>query len=549
MPDADRAMPHAIVLFQPFGRRVTVPSGATVLNAARAGGLGLLSVCGGTGCCETCRVRVIQGEVSEPSLHEREVLSDADLRAGHRLACQACVRGDLVIDVPAESIGTEQRVQLESDSSIWGDALRDLTLPARTAPGTPAFGLAVDVGTTKIAAYLVDLCSRRTVACEGEINPQVAYGEDVISRIAYADNTPDGLRTLHTVLLRSLNGLVERLCAAASTTPAAVVEAVIVGNTAMHHIACALPVAQLGRAPYAPAIAGALAPAAAEFGLDVAQGARVYLPPNIAGYVGADHVAVLLAVGPPPAGRTRLVIDIGTNTEISFLADDRIISCSCASGPAFEGAHIGCGMRAAAGAIERVRVVDGEVRCQTIGGGPAIGVCGSGVLDAVAELASHGALDRHGAFRRDHPLFVLREDKPVLVLAPSELAGHNREIVLTRGDVTEIQLAKAAIRAGIDLLLAHANIGHDGVDEVVVAGAFGTYLDLSSARRVGMLPDLPADRFRQVGNAAGAGARQMVLSSECRRNAESLAARVEYIELSGDPRFADTFAAALGFDT
>jgi len=611
MPDCDLATATVTVEFQPFGRRVDVPAGATVLDAARAAGLGLLSVCGGAGLCESCRVRVVRGEAYPPSAHEREVLPGCDIDAGHRLACQVRARGDLVVDVPAESVGTEQRLQLEwtaLESGIVGgappvrgvdvcvprphrddlrsdvDRLRDAcsaageqigrleqpviaqvpeTLRAgdwglRVAigeegavaclpPGTRLFGFAADVGTTKIAGYLVDLASSRTVASEGAINPQVTYGEDVVSRIAYADRTPGGVQTLHEVLVQSLNGLIARLCATVSASSGSVVDAVLVGNTAMHHFACALPVAQLGRAPYVPAVAGAVTLAARDLGLRVAPGARVYLPPNIAGYVGADHVAALVAVGAPAAGRTRLVIDIGTNTEISILTAGRIVTCSCASGPAFEGAHIGCGMRAIAGAIERVRIVGNDVRCQTIGGRPAIGICGSGVLDAVAELFSHGAFDRHGAFRHDHPLVAMRGDDRVFVLAPAESTGRDRELLLTRHDVTEIQLAKAAIRAGIDLLMARAGIREESVDEVIVAGAFGSYIDLSSARRIGMLPDLPASRFRQVGNAAGAGARQLVVSAERRRAAESLAARVEYVDLTGDPRFTETFAAALGF--
>ncbi len=606
-------MAHVTVEFRPSGRRISAPAGATLLDAARAAGLGLLSVCGGAGLCESCRVRIVRGDVSAPSAHERDVLRVPDLEAGHRLACQVHVRTDLVVDVPAESVGTEQRLQLESDATTLESGFADDAPPVRAVdvcvprphlgdlrsdvdrlheaceeegarlgqleqpviarlpdtlragdwrvrvaigeggavavlvPGTPLLGLAVDIGTTKIAGYLVDLASKRTVACEGRINPQVTYGEDVVSRIAYADRTSGGTQVLHAALIQSLNELASRLCATASASEDAIVDAVLVGNTAMHHFACGFPVAQLGRAPYVPAVAGALSLAARDLGLHLAPGARVYLPPNIAGYVGADHVAALVAVGAPAAGRTRLVIDIGTNTEISVLADGRIVTCSCASGPAFEGAHIRCGMRAVAGAIERIRIVGTEVRCQTIGGGAAIGVCGSGVLDAVAELASHGAVDRHGAFRRDHPLVTNRCDDRVFVLAPAQSTGHNRELVLTRRDVTEIQLAKAAIRAGIDLLLARAGIAAESLDEVVVAGAFGSYIDLSSARRIGMLPDVPASRFRQVGNAAGAGARQLVVSAERRRAAESLAARVEYIDLTSEPHFTETFAGALGF--
>jgi uncharacterized 2Fe-2S/4Fe-4S cluster protein (DUF4445 family) len=379
------------------------------------------------------------------------------------------------------------------------------------------------------------------------VNPQVSLGEDVVSRIAYADSTADGSDVLHRMLIEGINELVGRLCTTAGVGAAQIVDVVLVGNTVMHHLACGLPVRHLGRAPYVPVVTDSLRLAARDLGLDVAPGARVYLPPNLSGYIGADHVSVLTAVGQPPEARTRLVIDIGTNTEISLLAAGRVVSCSCASGPAFEGAHITCGMRAVTGAIERVRVVGDEVRYQTIGQAPAIGICGSGVLDAVAELFSHGALDRHGGFRRDHPLVGTRGGQGAVVLASADATGHNRELALTRHDVTEIQLAKAAIRTGIDLLLASAGLPVAAIDEVVVAGAFGSYIDLASARRIGMLPDLPPARFRQVGNAAGAGARQMLLSVARRREAERLAGCVEHLDLTSDSRFTDTFASALGF--
>ncbi len=541
MPDRHVPSVPATVQFQPFGRRVEVATGVTLLEAAREGGLGLLSVCGGAGLCDSCRVRIVRGDVSSVTPHERDALTAEDLAAGYRLACQVTVHGDAVVDVPAESIGTEQRLQLESDDELLPD---DSLSHAEETCGE-RLGLAVDIGTTKIAAYLVDLASSRTIAAEGTINPQVTHGEDVISRIAYADRTAGGAATLHALAVQALCGLVDRLCATSRTRREAVTEVVLVGNTVMHHLACGLPVASLGRAPYAPVVTNSLTLAARDLGLNVATDARVYLPPNLAGYIGADHVAVLIAVGPPASGRTRLVIDIGTNTEISLIAGDRIVSCSCASGPAFEGAHIGCGMRAVTGAIERVRIIGTEVRCQTIGGAAPIGICGSGVLDAVAELARHGALDRHGAFRRNHPLVACRGKDLTFVLAGGAATGHNRELVLTRHDVTEIQLAKAAIRTGIDLLLARTGIGAGAIDEVVVAGAFGSYIDLGSARRIGMLPNLPAERFRQVGNAAGAGARQLLRSRERRQAAEMLAARVEHLDLSRDSRFTETFAAAI----
>ena len=244
----------------------------------------------------------------------------------------------------------------------------------------------------------------------------------------------------------------------------------------------------------------------------------------------------------PGSGRRRgtaLALDIGTNTEISLARGGRLLSCSSPSGPAFEGAHITAGMRAAPGAIERVRIHGAEVSTYTIGRLPPVGICGSGILDAVAEMRAAGAIDRRGNFRAGQSEFLL---------VPAAQAGHRRDITITRGDVNEIQLAKAAIRAGIDVLLQEAECEPAELDEIVVAGAFGSYLDLSSAVRVGLLPAVPLERFRQVGNAAGAGARQMVLSMESRRAAQAIARRVEYLELATHPAFHRGFVNAMSFE-
>jgi uncharacterized 2Fe-2S/4Fe-4S cluster protein (DUF4445 family) len=531
----------------------------SLLAAAQQAGIALLSVCGGAGLCDSCRVRVVRGTVSPLSSVERDALEAEEVEEGYRLACQVKVAGDLTVDVPLESLGSEQRLQIEFDPQIADPRIaRDpqITRTTRMAwiEARAGLGLAVDIGTTKIAAYLVDLASGRTLSARGAMNPQIAYGEDVISRIAFADRTPDGARTLHDSVIGCLNDLADGLCSAARVSRSEIREAVLVGNTVMHHLAVNLAVATLGRSPYRPVVTEAMRVASRDIGLPLGEGATAYLPPNLAGYVGADHVAMLSAIGAAEwmedAGErpVRLAIDIGTNTEVSLSAAGRLLTCSCASGPAFEGAHISCGMRAAAGAIERVRVAGGRVCCQTIGGVAPIGICGSGVLDAVAELTAHGALDRHGGFRRGHPLIAVRDGRPVFRLASADATGHNRPLELTRQDVSEIQLAKAAIRTGIRMLVDRAGIQEQDLDEVIVAGAFGTYVDLASARRVGMVPDLPAARFRQVGNAAGAGARQMLVRPERRAAAEALAARVEHVDLTADRRFTDVFASALGFE-
>lgn len=416
-------------------------------------------------------------------------------------------------------------------------------LPEGLAP----LGAAIDVGTTKLAAYLVNLETGETVAKGAVVNPQVAVGEDVMSRIAYADANPSGAGDLHARLLDGINGLLGELRDQIRAPAWQVVDAVAVGNTAMHHLLVNLPLRQLGRAPYVPAVTEALELRSADIGLELAPGAVLYLPPNIAGFVGADHTAVLLAAGATESARTVLVLDVGTNTEISVAYGGQLWACSCASGPAFEGAHIRDGMRAAQGAIERVSYLDGRFQVHTIGGGAPAGICGSGILDAVVAALTAGIVNERGRLARAHPLVIRCADEPACVLVPAALTAHGRDIVLTRTDVGEIQLAKAAIRAGIELMLAAAGIEADALDEVVVAGAFGTYLDVTSAVAVGMLPRLPKERYRQVGNAAGLGARQLLVSRQRRGMADEIARRIRYVELTTHPEFADTFARELTF--
>jgi uncharacterized 2Fe-2S/4Fe-4S cluster protein (DUF4445 family) len=314
----------------------------------------------------------------------------------------------------------------------------------------------------------------------------------------------------------------------------------------MHHLVLGLPVTQLGLAPYVPALSDSYNLKARELGLDLAAGASVHLLPNIAGFVGADHVAMLLATGIHETGEITVGLDIGTNTEIALAVNGRLLSCSCASGPAFEGAHIRDGMRAAPGAIERVRLVDGQVEYQTIDDAAPVGICGSGILDGVAELRRIGVLQPSGGMVMDgHPRLRGTGADTEFVLAPAGERGAPHDIVITRRDINEVQLAKAAIRAGIEVLLEAAGLNADRVEQVVVAGAFGTYLDVDSALAVGMFPPLPRERFVQVGNAAGMGAKHVLLSRRSREIAGRIARWVEYIELTTHPGFVKVYTGAL----
>jgi uncharacterized 2Fe-2S/4Fe-4S cluster protein (DUF4445 family) len=595
-----------LIDFEPVGCRAEVQPGRTLLEAAQQAGVGLVSLCGGDGWCGSCRIRIASGEISPPTSAEQNVFSDAELADGYRLACQAVPLSDVKVDIPSESLSTPQRLQVEgyeipidldplvqpvdlqlapptlydlrSDMVRVRDALaergydgvqfglpvlRDLSSRLRAfgwstrlvlregeviaalPAGEHLLGLAVDIGTTKLAAYLVDLTTGATLAMTGAMNPQIAYGEDVVSRIAYTREHQDGRRVLQERLVETLNEMVGELCVQAGASQDSIVEAVVVGNTAMHHLFVGLPVEQLGLSPYVPAVSEAFALRAGEIGVTLAPGAYIALLPNIAGYVGADHVAVVLATDIWQSDETVIAVDIGTNTEITLATHGRLFSCSCASGPAFEGAHIRYGMRAAAGAIERVQIIDNDVRIYTIGNQPPVGICGSGILDIVAEMRTSGALNERGALQADHPRVRPGQPLSEFLVVPASVTGHGHDITMNRKDINEIQLAKGAIRAGIEILLATADISTDEVSDFIIAGAFGTYIHVGSAVQIGMFPDIPLQRFHQVGNAAGIGAKQALISAERRQAANEIVERIKYVELTTHPDFQEIFMRAL----
>lgn len=591
--------------FQPVGRRGPCPEGGTLLDAARDLGVDLASICGGVGSCGSCRVQLVTGKLTPVTLNEEAELPAEELALDYRLACQAEPLSDCRIHVPPESLTALQRTQVEglevpvaaeptvtscvvtlappTLEDLRGDderlcravaaatgvaarlpdlevarlataELRRLDWRARVtlrgdeiihvAPAdAPQLGLAVDIGTTKVAAYLVDLPTGRTVAARGAMNPQIAYGEDIIARLMYARKGAAEAARMAALLADSLSGLATSACAEIGARPEDIVDAVVVGNTAIHHLFLQLPVAQLVSAPYVPAVRAAVDVKARALGLQIAPGAYVHLPPNIAGYVGADHVAMLLATEVAGATDTILAIDIGTNTEMCLAHRGRMTSLSCASGPAFEGAHIKFGMRAAQGAIERVLIVKGQVEYKTINDEAPVGLCGSGILDAVAQLRLAGLLDGRG--RLEGAGVRKTNGDAEFVLAGERESGNGRAITVTQHDIRELQLAKGAIRTGIEALLTDAGIAAADLQRVIIAGAFGTYIDIGSAMTIGLLPVLPRERVAQVGNAAGAGARLALISRAQRQGAQALADRVRYLELARTPRFMRNFAEAM----
>lgn len=609
---------------QPIGRRIQIRSDQTLLDAAQLAGVEITSICGGVGVCELCRVRLVEGKLSPPTSDEENSFSASEIQQGFRLACQAYPLTDIIVDIPPESLSTSQRLQLESqqktseidpivyrhpveisapsindlrsDLTRLRDALKpfcddfevdygilqNIPLMIRACnwrfqavfhdtkliqifPSTPTskiLGLAVDIGTTKVAAYLVDLETGAILSQAGSMNPQIAFGEDVISRISYLITHPEqkkqpGSNLLHQRIIDGLNKLIGNMLAEindSSLSHKNIVDAVVVGNTAMHHIFAGLSVEQLGTSPYVPAVSEALYVPAKELGLNIAPAAQIYLPPNIAGYVGADHIAMLLPTiypyysDPQKSSSNVMAIDIGTNTEISLLHNRKITSCSCASGPAFEGAHIQFGMRAAPGAIEKVQITaENNILYKTIADQAPVGICGSGILDTIAEMYTANLLDAKGTFLSNHPNIRIQKRNMEFVLVQAEKSGHHQDIVLTRRDVNEIQLAKGAIRAGINILLMEADLQPQDIDAFIIAGAFGTYIDIKSAMKIGMFPFLPLEKCQQVGNAAGLGARQMLLSKRYRHIASELASQIHYIELSNHPKFSDEFSKSLFF--
>ena len=595
--------------FKPLGCRGRVPAGQTLLETARQLGADLISLCGGNGKCGHCKVQILRGEVSPPTASELNSLDEREIHQGFRLACHTYPKSDLIVDVPTESLSTPQRVQVEGQEvsvslepplkayelelsppsltdlradderlveglkgrhqvdcgRMDDEVLRNLSPELRlndwkvkaTLRGSELIalghsrsrqlGLALDLGTTKIAGYLLDLETGRTLASKGIMNPQIDYGEDVITRIGYALGSPDKARLMQEVVSNSLNQLAADLSAEQDAGPDEIVETVVVGNTAMHHLLLRLPVKQLARAPYIPAVRHAMDIKARDVGLHISAGAYMHSLPNIAGFVGSDHVSMLLSTECWKADGLILALDIGTNTEICMVCDGELTSVSCASGPAFEGAHIKWGMRASAGAIEHIRLENQRVEYQTIGREAPVGICGSGILDAMAQLYLIGVVDNSGLMREDHPRVRSHQEKQEFVLVDEEERGGGPSITITQGDVRELQLAKAAIRTGIRILLQDHGRSEDDIDQIIVAGAFGSYLDLSSAVTIGMLPSIPLDRFRQVGNAAGAGARAALISQSKRKEAQNFSRQIRYIELAGFPGFSDTFMQAISF--
>jgi uncharacterized 2Fe-2S/4Fe-4S cluster protein (DUF4445 family) len=597
------------VKFSPIGKRVMESRPRLLLDIAREAGVGLKSLCGGKGKCGKCKVMV--NPANEPTAVEKKFLTQDEIGEGYRLACCTTIREDTQVYVPPSSITEEQRLQIwgkeikvkpsppvrkfflqlpkatlsdtRSDFqrikeelkrkynvkiesadfkvlNIIGPTLRDsdwsITAIVRgneiigVEPGNrtkESFGIAIDLGTTKIAFYLVDLLTGESINIYGIMNPQIAYGEDILSRIHYGGNNKTNLEKLKSEVLKAINLAIKKVCKESKVRSRDILEATLVGNTAMHHLFLGFPVKQLGLAPFVMATNEALEIKAREVGLEICEGGYLCLPPPIAGFVGSDHLAMLIASEVEKKEGNLIAIDIGTNTEVALKTRGRIISCSCASGPAFEGAHIRHGMRAGPGAIERVNInlKSLTVKVSTIEDKSPLGICGSGILDAISEMLRVGILDSSGKMNSGYKgVRRIKRGKSFEFLLAKE---GRREITITQQDVSEIQLAKGAIRTGIEILLEETGLKAQDIDGVIVAGAFGTYIDPLKTVRIGMFPEIDIGKFTQVGNAAGIGAKAILVSQKLRERANQLAKRVEYLELATHSNFFEHFTRAIRF--
>jgi len=606
-------MKHPIT-FLPQNLVTHAPDGTTVFNAANWAGLAIDSTCGGRGTCGKCQVQFVDGAVPITDA-DRKFLSDTQLMEGWRLSCRAPIHDECVVNVPrlmtspkaallgygrhvalspnvtkiflqlAEPTLDDQRPDLEriisaldqagyqvrADLSVWRalpQVLRksDFKFTAivcgdeliAVEPGdtrTKLYGLSLDIGTTTVVGAVVDLNTGAVAAVKSTLNGQAPYGADVISRASYAMFEENGVETLQARIVETINTLFDELLSMSGVARENVYECVAVGNATMIHLLLGITPEPIAVAPFIPAIEQAVTLPACDIGLRLHPRARLSLLPHLGAYVGADIVAGVLATGLArnEDEKWRLLIDVGTNGEIVLGSLKRTIATAAPAGPAFEGAQIKSGMRASDGAIEGVEITD-EVHLQIIGGDvKPIGICGSGLVDAAAQLVKAGIVDATGKLLTAEQLRGRVSDKLIARLVEVDgvraflLSDPADGIVLTQPDIRALQFAKAAISSGVDVLMQKLGITADDLHEVMLAGSFGSYINPASARMIGLVPWVPVERIVAVGNSAGEGAKIALLSFREREAANRIPELVEYLELSGRAEFNDTFTEALAF--
>lgn len=563
---------------------IEVEKGITVLEAEIRAGLRPDAPCGGQGRCGKCLVKMngqvvkaCQVKVSEDreyiietldKVGDEKILTDGYNREvifapGLRIARLTLLKAgpgekksdwQRLLDALGEVDSEIDQEKMEVDPGLAGELYekrmeaeewyviysRRRIMELRRKAGRRCLA-AFDIGTTTIAGYLLDGEDGKTLAVESRINPQVQYGADVIMRANYA--MEHGTEALSSCVQKTVNEMLGALTETVGVRREDIFQVCIVGNTCMHHLFLGISPASLVHAPYTPAVSERLVRNARDYGLDVHRKGELILLPNIAGYVGADTCGCLLAVRQDLKEEISLMIDIGTNGEMILGNRDRLLACSTAAGPAFEGAKIECGMRGAAGAVDHVKYENGKWSYTTVENKPAAGLCGSGLIDLVAGLLDAGLLEENGILKSG------QENQKVFLLVPPEQTENKRGVYLTQKDIGEVQLAKAAIAAGIQILMKQLRITEKEISSVYIAGAFGNYMDPISAGKTGLLPPTLSEKVKPVGNAAGEGARIALVNEQEMQELDELVRRIEFAELAASAEFQDYFIDELNFQT
>ena len=587
------------VTFEPEGKTIT-DSPRSILEIARSAGITLRSECGGTGVCGKCRIQIVKkyGTISPPTEKEQKFLTDPELTQGIRLACQVTVRsGTATVYIPNESRSEAREI---SDTALEGkivlssaihklrcnlphpsleDTLPDLErltvglgrelhriplsiladLPAilRAAdwnvtavfwnddliaiePGDTTkemYGVAIDIGSSKIICHLVDLTNGETIAQDHAENPQIMYGEDVVSRITFAAKDPNNLRKLQFLVVDTINTLISRMWEEAGIEQEQIYEVVFDGNTVMHHLFLGINPKYIGISPFLPCLKTPVSFPARDIGIAILPEGRVTSLPLIAGYVGSDAVADLMLTRVYERSECSLVMDIGTNSELMLGNSEEIVVCSAPSGPSFEGAQISSGMKAVGGAIETVTIDHGSVRYTTIGNRKPKGICGSGIIDLVAGLFAAGIITKNGKFTDlSHPRIILGKVPEFLVVAKEE-TDINQNITITERDINEFLLAKGSLRAGWTILAEKFGISPSDITHIWLAGSFGTHINIKNAMDLELIPQIDPARVILAGETAVGGSKMALLSVSERASIKSTLTRVRYVELSVEKSF------------
>lgn len=535
--------------------------GQTYLDVLRKNGVDIATDCGGTGTCGKCKIQFV-GLPPDPTPADRHHIDPNDVVSGCRLACTHQVTRPSTIEIGDQRLneGTPHRIAPPGDrhdhlgrrgeaAANSNAAEEDGRTLAEGGSGQPVsgYGIAIDIGTTTLTVALFDLASHERLRTAVIRNPQRTYGADVISRIAYVRREGEaGLQEVHLSVISALNQLIAQLSEGVSVSAESIRRAVVVGNPTMLHLFLDVSPVGIDVSPFVPAFTGAVRRSAASLTLDVHPRAVVETLPAVSAYIGADIIAGLLATRFGDCPARRLFLDIGTNGEIVLAGGERLFACSTAAGPAFEGASVVQGMLASPGAVESVRVHDGGVTCGVIGDQAATGICGTGLLSAVSELLRVGLIDPSGRFLRDESALDARFEGEGRE-ARFRLTDGATPVYLYQRDVRELQLAKAALRAGIEVILSNADVAADDLVEVLVAGAFSSGLMGDDLVETGLLPPVASTRIRGVGNAAVRGAAHVLLDETKAATAKELVERVEYVELSGNREFSQLYPRRMAF--